>query len=65
MSLFDFISAKESMQGKGKQSSVKRWGWKVKITFTLLKCHRSIDNSNDFSFLSCHEKAHDNKKFSC
>ena len=42
-------------------------GWKVKITFTLLlhKCHRSIDNSNDFSFLSCHEKAHDNKKFSC
>ena len=30
----------------------------------LFKCHRSIDNSF-FIFLSCREKAHDNKEFSC
>ena len=35
----------------------------VKITFMLFKSHRSIDIPIDF-FLSCHEKAHDNKEFS-
>ena len=30
----------------------------------LFKCHKSIGNSNGFfSFLSCREKAHDNKEF--
>ena len=63
-SLFYFINAKESIQGKGTQSSAKFSVWSVKITFILLKCHRSIDNSDAFCFLSCHEKAHDNKEFS-
>ena len=55
---------KESVQEKGMQStqfSIQS----VKMTFISFKCHRSIDNSNDFIFLSCHEKAHENKEFSC
>ena len=35
----------------------------VKITFILFKYHRSIDNSIDFIFFSCCEKAHDNREF--
>ena len=53
---------KESIQEKGTQStqfSVQS----VTITFMLFKSHRSIDIPIDF-FLSCHEKAHDNKEFS-
>ena len=36
----------------------------VKITFTLFKCPRSIDNPTGFIFLSCRKKIHDNKEFS-
>ena len=37
----------------------------VKITFILFKCHRFIDNFNDFYLFSpSHEKAHDNREFS-
>ena len=66
MLLFDFINAKESMKGKGKQSSAKIVFEKLKKTLKsliLIKCHISIDNSNAFFFLSCREKAHDNKEF--
>ena len=34
----------------------------VKITSTLLKFQRSIDDSNAFCFLSCREKAHDKQE---
>ena len=34
----------------------------VMITFIFLsKCQRPIDNSNDFYFLPCREKAHENE----
>ena len=36
----------------------------VKITFILFQCHRSTDNSSNFYFLSCREKAHDKREFS-
>ena len=63
-SLFDFINAKESVQGKGKQSSEK-------FLFKVLRSLSYYLNVTDpliipvnFIFLSCREKVHDNKEFS-
>ena len=38
---------------------------KVKITFDYLNVTDSLITAMVFIFLSCHEKAHDKKEFSC
>ena len=56
-------NAKESIQEKGVQSSSKLNVWSVKITF-LLTVTDPLITPMLFIFLSCYEKAHDNKEFS-